>query len=80
MPPSTISISCTPHCEVSNFSMSWQPKEMRDFTVIVYPNQTLNNTTPITFQYEHVNSFTISITLQECTEDIITVSHLSMLQ
>ena len=80
MPPSTISISCTP-CEVSNFSMTWQAQEMRDFTVIVYSNKTFNNNTiPITFQYEHVIPFAISIIHQDCTEDIITTFHLSMLE
>ena len=80
MMPSAVIINCTLYGEVSNFSMSWrQPRDMRDFTVIVYPNQTFNNTTPITFQYEHAIPFTISITQHDCTEDIITIFHLSML-
>ena len=80
MPPSTVIISCTPYGEAPNFSVTWQPLDnMRDFTVIVYPNQTFNNTTPITFQYEHVIPFNISIIQQDCTEDIITTFLLSML-
>ena len=77
MPPSTVIINCTLYGEVSNFSMTWQPQDVRDFTVIVYPNQTFNNTTPITFQYEHVFPFTASIIQQDCAEDIITTFHLS---
>ena len=81
IPPSTVIINCTSYGEVSNFSMTWQPQDMRDFTVIVYPNQTFNNTTtPITFQYEHVIPFTVSIIQQDCTEDIITTFILSMLE
>ena len=76
MPPSTVIINCTSYGGVSNFSMTWQPQDMRDFTVIVYPNQTFN-TTPITFQHEHVIPFTISIIQHDCTEDIITTFHLS---
>ena len=78
MPPSTVIINRTLYGEVSNFSMTWQPQDRRDFTVIVYPNLTLNNTTPITFQYEHVIPFPISIIQQNCTEDIITTVLLSM--
>ena len=43
--PSTVIINCTSYGEVLNYSMTWQPQDMRDFTVIVYPNQTFNNIT-----------------------------------
>ena len=68
------------HSTSLNHSMTWQPQDMRDFTVIAYPNQTFNNTTPITFQYEHVIPFTISIIQQDCTEDVITTFILSTLE
>ena len=78
MPPSTVIINRTPYGEDSNFSMAWQPQDMRDFTVIVYPNLTFSTTIPITFQYEHVIPFPISIIQQNCAEDIITTFLLSM--
>ena len=79
MPPSTINIKCTLYCEVSNFSLTLQHQDLRDITVIVYPNQTLENATPIKFQFEHVIPFIISIIQQDCTEDIITTFFLNML-
>ena len=78
--PSTVTINCTSYYGASNFSMTWQPQDKRDFTVIVYPNQTFNNTTPVTFQYEHEIPFNISIIQQDCTENIITTFLLSMLK